>query len=96
MQSKLKKEIKGIKLIIKDSSPEALIALSTGEADAYVGNLIISSHHIQKRGLFNIKVASPTSFGLHSQAMATRKEWSPLISIINKGLGNLSEDQKVD
>ncbi|MDX2498451.1 MAG: transporter substrate-binding domain-containing protein, partial [Desulfobacterales bacterium] len=95
MQNQLKTEVNGIQLIIKENTQKALIALSTGEVDAYVGSLIVTSHLLQRLGVTNIKVSSPTSFGVEQQAMATRQEWSPLISIINKGLANITEAQKM-
>jgi hypothetical protein len=78
-----------------ESTKDALLSLSTGEVDAYIGNLIVTSFILQKEVISNIKVAGPTPYGDHSQAMATRKEWAPLISIINKGLTSIPQEQKV-
>lgn len=89
MQTKLEKFFPNKDFQIYDSTEEALLAVSSRKADAYVGNLIVTSFHVERLGITNIKVACPTPFGLHSQAMVTRKEWAPLISIINKGLSSM-------
>ena len=94
MQKLLEMNEPEIELVIQESTEDALIAVSTMKADAYVGNLIVTSHLIQRAGIINVKVACPTPFGYHSQAMATRQEWTPLISIINKGLTNISQKEK--
>ena len=96
MQKILEKNEPEIELVIQESTEDALIAVSTMKADAYVGNLIVTSHLIQRAGIINVKVACPTPFGFHSQAMATRQEWTPLISIINKGLNNISQKEKTN
>ncbi len=94
MQKILEKNYSKIELIIRESTEDALLALSTGEVDAYIGNLIVTSYMLQSHGITNIKVGSPTPFGSHSQAIVTRKEWAPLISIINKGLKNIPQKEK--
>jgi len=94
MQQKLTTALPGVELVVKDGTEEVLLAVSTREADAYVGNLIVTGHLLARLGITNIKVACPTHFGMHSQAMATRKEWAPLISIINKGLSTMPAFEK--
>ena len=89
MHDKLKKVLPEAELVVRDGEAGVLLALSAKQADAYVGNLIITSYFIERLGISNIKVACPTPFGMHSQAMATRKEWAPLISLINKGLSSM-------
>ncbi|NOR23256.1 MAG: transporter substrate-binding domain-containing protein, partial [Desulforhopalus sp.] len=94
MVEKLEKTVPEIELVKSDSTEKALIALSTRKADAYIGNLIVTSYLLQRNGISNLKVSGTTPYGDHSQAMATRKEWAPLITIINKGLKNIPEEDK--
>jgi hypothetical protein len=63
-------------------------------SDAYVGNLTGASYLIQNNGLNNLRVAAPTPFGTHNQAMGARKDWPELTSIINKGLMAMSDDEE--
>ena len=95
MQKRLETTEPEIELIIVEDTKDALLSLSTGKAEAYIGNLVVTSYILQKEGIANIKVASPTAYGDHSQAMATRKEWAPLISVINKGLTSIPQERKV-
>lgn len=78
-----------------DSTGDALLAVSTGGVDAYVGNLLVADYLMQAHGIVNLRVAGPTPFGEHKQAMVTRKEWAPLISLIDKGLRAIPAEQHV-
>ena len=84
-----------IDLSVKDSTKDALLAVSTGAADAYVGNLLVTDYLMQAEGITNLRIAGPTPFGEHRQAMVTRKEWAPLISLIDKGLNAITADQHI-
>ncbi len=82
-----------IVLSVQDGTRDALLAVSTGRADAYVGNLLVTDYLMQAHGIVNLKMAGPTPFGEHKQAMVTRKEWAPLISLIDKGLNAMPAEQ---
>ena len=93
MQHKLSDQFPDINLLVVKSSQDAIEAVASGEADAYVGNLTTTTYIIQKNNLNNIKVAAPTPFGNHNQAMAIRNDWPELASIINKTLEKLTLDE---
>jgi polar amino acid transport system substrate-binding protein len=84
-----------IVLSVQDSTRDALLAVSTGRADAYVGNLLVTDYLMQAHGIANLEMAGPTPFGEHKQAMVTRKEWAPLISLIDKGLNAIPAEQHI-
>ena len=67
--------------------------LSTGLADAYIGNLLSTTYTIQTKGYTNVKVAAPTPFDNHNQAMAIRSDWPELASIINKTLASMTSEE---
>ncbi|GAB6146634.1 response regulator [Desulfocicer niacini] len=95
MHEKLKKEYPEIKLKVvpankKDFALIPIADLSTGLVDAYIGNLLLTTYVIQTRGYTNIKVAAPTPFDNHNQAMAIRNDWPELVSIINKTLAEMT------
>ncbi len=90
----IKDEYPQIKIVSFDTSIDALRSVATGKSDAYVGNLTGASYLIQNNGLNNLKVAAPTPFGTHSQAMGVRKDWPELTSIINKALMAMSDAEK--
>ena len=86
MQKILMSEFSGINLLVKDSSVETLQAVASGEADAYIGNLAISTYIINQYNLANLKVACPAPLGNHNQAFVVRNDWPELVSILNKAL----------
>ncbi len=67
--------------------------LSTGLVDAYIGNLLSTTYTIQTKGYTNVKVAAPTPFDNHNQAMAIRSDWPELASIINKTLASMTPEE---
>jgi ABC-type amino acid transport substrate-binding protein len=50
---------------------------------------------MQAQGIVNLEVAGPTPFGEHKQAMAARKDWAALISLIDKGLKTIPAEQQI-
>ncbi len=76
--------------------PRCLERLAMGRGDAYVGNLAVGSYIIQTQGYNNLKVAAPTSFGPHNQAMAVRDDWPQLVGIINKTLKSFTPEEHAE
>ena len=95
MQGLLESTEPAIVLSVKDSTKDALLAVSNGSADAYVGNLLVTDYLLQADGIVNLEVAGPTPFGEHRQAMVTRQAWAPLISLIDKGLATIPPEQHI-
>ncbi|MFY9976246.1 MAG: transporter substrate-binding domain-containing protein, partial [Chromatiaceae bacterium] len=95
MQGLLEATEPAIVLSIQESTRDALLAVSSGTADAYVGNLLVTDYLMQADGIVNLKVAGPSPFGEHKQAMVTRKAWAPLISLIDKGLNAIPAEQHI-
>ncbi|MFT5701539.1 MAG: ABC-type amino acid transport substrate-binding protein [Desulforhopalus sp.] len=94
MQELLERDFPAIKLLLFENDEQALLAVSTGKADGYIGNLTVASHIIQKRGLSNIRVVASTLYGDQLLSMGNRSDWPELTSIINKALASISEEEK--
>lgn len=92
MRDWLSRDVPGIRFVDVDRSGEALDAVATGQADAYVGSLAVGSYFIEKKGLVSLKVAAPTPYGVDAMAMAIRKDWPELALLINRALRSMSED----
>ncbi len=95
LHQRLSKEFPQINLQLFADTSDALVALSEGRADAYVGNLTSASYHISQRGLNNLKVAAPIGlFDKHDLAFAVRDDWSILAALLNKGLAEISPAER--
>lgn len=76
------------------SLKSALLALSGGEADAFVGNVASTTYWIRKLNLTNLKVAAPVSKEVQSLHFAVRKDWPELTAILQKGLDSITDKQR--
>ena len=72
---------------------EALMAVSTRQAEAHVINLAAAGYIIEQYGLTNLKVAAPTHYGNYDLAFAIRSDWPELVSIFNKALESITPEE---
>jgi len=94
VQEQLAGNYPDIRLVLSDTDEQALQAVATRRADAYVGNLTVASHIIHNRGFSDLRVVAPSPFGDHVLAMGNRKDWPELTAIINKALASISAEEK--
>ncbi len=92
-QQILSDEYPNIKLLITDTTENALIALASGKVDAYVGDLMAGTYIIKSRGINNIKIAAPAPLEDLTLAMGVRSDWPELASIINKVIATFSHKE---
>ncbi|MBW1939156.1 MAG: transporter substrate-binding domain-containing protein, partial [Deltaproteobacteria bacterium] len=95
VHERIEKEYPDIGLLVYDTDLKSIEAVSTGRADAYIGNLINTSCEILLRGLTNLKVAAPTPFGDDVYVFGIRRDWPELSSIINKALDTITPAEKM-
>lgn len=89
VETRLQRDHPKIRLLPVDTTEQAVEAVSTGQADAYVGNLASGTYYIQNRGLSNVKVAAPTNDTAGDNAMGVRRDWPELASLLDKALRNM-------
>lgn len=81
-----------IQLYKADIAEEALHALSSGLADAYIGNLLVVTHIARARGFGNIRVVGTTPYAA-SFHLAVRSDWPELNTILQKALADFSKEE---
>jgi hypothetical protein len=96
IQQFLERDYPEIRLVLFENDEQSLVALSSGKVDAYIGNLTVASHLIQKRGLSNLRVVAPTPYGDQVLSMGNRNDWPELTTIIDKALASITEAEKTD
>ncbi|NQY30305.1 MAG: transporter substrate-binding domain-containing protein [Flavobacteriaceae bacterium] len=90
----LKKEFPSIKIITTNDVKECLSAVSSGQADAFVGSLSVVSYYINDFGLSNLKIASSTHLGDIKFRLAVTKDWYVFRDIVEKIFSNISQQQR--
>jgi len=90
----LMRDVQDVQLLETETTEAALEAVASGRADAYVGNLAVSSYLINKRGFFDLKVAAPVHNFDDPYAMAVRKDWPQLAELIDKALTTIDSQEQ--
>jgi signal transduction histidine kinase len=91
---KIKRDFPKIRILQVPTALDALMALATGQADAYVGNLAVGTFLVKEHRLNNLMVAAPTRYGINTQAMAVRRDWPELAGLINKGIATMTPEAR--
>lgn len=66
---------------------EGLIAVATGQADAYVGAIGVNYAVANRNGISNLRVAALYNID-NGQNFGVRKDWAPLAGILDKALAS--------
>jgi len=82
-----------IEPLLYETLQKALLAVSNGQVQAFVGNIASSTYWIRKLNLTNLKVAAPVSQETQNLHFAVRDDWPELIGILNKGLASISREE---
>jgi two-component system sensor histidine kinase/response regulator len=80
-------------LIEVASAEDALRAVSSGGADAYIGNMIVASYLVRKLSLANIEIRGESGLLRSELHFATRRDWPQLAAVLDKGLESLDREE---
>ncbi|WP_170830403.1 transporter substrate-binding domain-containing protein [Maridesulfovibrio ferrireducens] len=84
-----------IKMLLVKSTQAALEAVTTGKADAYIGNQVVASYLIKKFTLPNLKLVSLWRTDLPGQLrIAVDKDNPVLKNILQKGLDAITKEER--
>jgi two-component system, sensor histidine kinase and response regulator len=84
-----------ISLALYDTVEEALQAVADGTEIAFVGNLSTSSYLIKKNGITNLRYITISSQTPQQLYFAVRNDWPILVTIINKALISIGQEEKI-
>ncbi|BCG65677.1 MAG: two-component system, chemotaxis family, CheB/CheR fusion protein [Methyloprofundus sp.] len=76
-----------------DNIKEGLEAVSSGKADALLSTLANTSYSISRSAISNIRIVGKTEF-TNKLALGVKKEFSPLIPLLNRALAAISAQHK--
>ena len=84
-----------IKTINVDNEQQGLNYVAEGKSDLFVGSMLSVNNYIQQRELYDLKItgwAGPED----KLRVAVTKPYNYLLPAINKAIGNLSEQRRID
>ncbi|MCL5974290.1 MAG: EAL domain-containing protein [Gammaproteobacteria bacterium] len=93
VQESLAQNHPDIKLLLTDTTIEALKKVATGEADAYVGDAAYANYAIKQANLINLQFSGQTR-QYNAYRMGVNPSHPELQSIINKVLNTLSVEER--
>ncbi|MEB8432906.1 EAL domain-containing protein [Cocleimonas sp. KMM 6892] len=89
----ISKKYSDIDLILVKNTGMALSLVSTGQADAYVGNAVTASYEIKKLGLQDLSFSGETEYS-SDHSVGINKNKPILASAINKALSSISRNDR--
>ena len=86
VHEELARKFPEINLLVCKNNKEALTAVSSGKAFAFLGGLASTAFMINRYGLTNLKASAPSTLPDATIAMGIRSDWSELRDIFNNAL----------
>ena len=83
-----------IQPILFDTAEEAIMSVSKGVNEVFVGNENMTGYTINRKGIVNLKMTRLAEAEGKNLYFAVRNDWPELVSIINKGLESISEKER--
>lgn len=93
VQEKLARDYPSIKLLLTDTTRQALQKVAVGEADAYVGDAAYTNYAIKQADLINLQFAGQTG-DMTAYRIGVNPSHPPLLSMINKVLASMTPAEK--
>jgi len=85
-----------LQLVLMDTTLEALHAVAVGQADAFVDTLAVGIYYIRKQNLANLKVAAPARVPPLEMRFGFRKDWWPIVPIVEKALDTITPEEHTE
>jgi len=93
VESRLREDYPELVPVIVNTPLEALKAVATGQADAYVGVLAVAVHLIENKNLANLKVAAPADIPPLELRFGFRKDWPQMAALFSKAMETMTPQE---
>ncbi|MBC9249526.1 histidine kinase [Pseudomonas alcaligenes] len=94
LQQALHDKVPQAQLLEVADTEAALRAVSSGRADAYVGDMIVASYLIRELNLTNLELRGETGLSTSEFRFATTIAQTQLVALLDKALASLSEEEQ--
>ncbi len=94
LQQALRERVAGVRLLEVTDTEAALRAVSSGRADAYVGDMIVASHLIRELNLTNLELRGETGLSSSEFRFAVRPDWPQLTRLLDQALDSVSMQEQ--
>lgn len=95
INDKLKKDYPHFVFHVYETNLEALKAVNEGRANAYIGDIAITSSFIKQYHLSNLKINNFSHYEPEAKSVVCSKDWPEFISLFNKVLKSMPESLHV-
>lgn len=93
-ESLLRAAVPQAQLMEVGTTEDALQAVSSGIADAYIGNMVVASYLVRKLSLANIELRGESGLLRSTLHFAVRADWPQLVGLLDKGLDSLEREER--
>ncbi|MFH1059032.1 MAG: transporter substrate-binding domain-containing protein [Pseudomonadota bacterium] len=94
LQERLREQYPRIKLLPVPNTQAALEAVAKGQAQAYVGNLLVAEYIIKRQALNDLRIACTAPWPGVQLRIGVRPDWPQLVSILDKALDTITTPEQ--
>ena len=94
LQQALREWVPDVRWLEVADTREALRAVSSGRADAYVGDMIVASYQIRELNLTNLELRGETGLSTSEFRFAVRQDWPQLVGLLDLALEQVNHEER--
>jgi PAS domain S-box-containing protein len=94
LTDELPRRVPKVKLMMVPDTETALRTVSSGKADAYVGDMIVATYLIDRLNLANLELRGEGGFSTSQLRFAVRKDWAPLVPLLDRAIDSITTDER--
>jgi PAS domain S-box-containing protein len=90
----LQAKVPTARIVNVEDTEAALRAVASGRADAYVGDLIVSTFLINRLNLANLELRGEAGFSTSALHFAVRKDWPELAGLLDRAIETIRDSER--